>query len=98
MKDHQPSSCVCAAHLVLCETGVSLHGATKDTDSPVLYRPNSRTEDPAAGVLVAHDGAGALLEFDAADGMFVRWEGDKLAWFDGQVSDGSRRQREWLLC
>ena len=53
-------------------TGVSLHGATKDTDSPVLFRPNALTEDPAAGVLVAHDGAGTLLEFDAADGMFVR--------------------------
>jgi hypothetical protein len=51
---------------------VNLHGATKDNDSPVLFRPSSLTEDPAAGVLVAHDGAGTLLEFDAADGQFVR--------------------------
>ena len=49
-----------------------MHGAAKDTDSPVLFRPNALPEDPAAGVLVAHDGAGALLEYDAADGKFVR--------------------------
>lgn len=48
-------------------------GGSKDTDSPILFRPNSLPEDPAAGVLVAHDGAGALLEFDAADGKFFRW-------------------------
>lgn len=54
------------------ETGVSLVGGSKDTDSPILFRPNALPEDPAAGVLVAHDGAGALLEFDAADGKFFR--------------------------
>lgn len=49
-----------------------MHGATKDTDSPVLYRPNALTNDPVAGVYVAHDGAGTLLEFDASDGQHIR--------------------------
>lgn len=53
-------------------TGVSLKGAEKETDSPVLYRASSLPDDPVAGVLVALDGSGALLEFDAADGEFIR--------------------------
>lgn len=52
--------------------GVTLQGATKDNDSPVLFRPPTRPEDPRGGVLVANDGAGALLEFDAADGAYLR--------------------------
>jgi hypothetical protein len=56
------------------QPGISLHGAERDIDSPVMWRPAdpALTDEPPEGVLVAHDGAGALLEFSGADGGFIR--------------------------